>query len=914
MEKIFSYHEIELQKEKIPRNCTMIRILKRFCYFHQIQMNLNSSYIKISGFILLWLIYAGASVAQLTNRKAESKISPSLSAQLKFPVPSGKKQFTLFSNNLDSLKNLLKKNNTIRIVSVYEPTGTIVIESTWKDAEQLLQNNNVLFIDTRKKAKEELLFGFVDYAMNKISAIQHYFPNQNGNNISVSVKEQLFDTTDIDLKNRILSSNYASSTFSSHASIMATMIAGGGNVWYKTKGAAWKSKISSATFDNLLPEPNSYYQLPLFVQNHSYGTIVENYYGAEAAAYDASVINNTSLQHVFSAGNSGSSTSTTGIYTGIAGYANLTGNFKQAKNIITVGHVDSFGIVLTPSSKGPAFDGRVKPELVAFGEDGSSGATALVSGVATVLHQTYKDINGSYAPASLIKAILLNSADDVETAGIDFKSGYGSLNAYKAVKTILAGRYLQGSVTDQTQQTFSVNLPNGIKQLKLTLVWTDPAATPNTNKALVNDLDLEVKHLSTNTTWLPWVLNPAASISSLQQLPVRTRDSLNVVEQVSVDNPPAGNYEITVKGFSIPSGVQNFSIAYQLDSSDTFTWLFPTAADHLDPAQTNVIRFESGFTSSNGVLELSTDNGNNWQTVSNNADLTKGYFKFTAPGIYSKALLRMTVSNQTFVTDTFTISNRIIPAVGFNCTDSFLLVWPKVKEATAYQIYQLGNQYMELLKTTVDTFVVFNKQSTTSNYFSITPLINQAKAVNTYTFNYATQGTDCYVKSLLADLDFSNQGVLKLALGTTYNIKTISFEKFAAGGFVSLDKQNPNSGTAYQSLDKTICEGSNIYRAAIELLNGQIIYSNEAIIYYTGAAEAVLYPNPVQRNGILTVLPNPNSQLILELIDNYGRVVMQKNIVDYPQQVSIHQLSKGIYYYRLLKGNKKVQSGKLIVN
>lgn len=877
-------------------------------------MNLKSLHIKLYFFFTVWVFFAAGSYAQPTDRKAASKISPSLSAQLKTTVPAGKNVFTLFSNNLDSLKTVLEKNTSIRIISVYKPAGILLIECNWKEAEQVLQNDHVLFLDSRKKPKEELLFGFVDYAMNKISTVQQRFPNQNGNNISISIKEQLFDTLDIDFKNRILSSPFAATTSSSHASIIATMIAGGGNAWYKTKGAAWKSKISSATFDNLLPEPNSYYQSTLLVQNHSYGTIVENFYGAEAAAYDASVISNNSLQHIFSAGNSGNSTSTTGTYAGIAGYANLTGNFKQAKNIITVGHVDSFGIVLTPSSKGPAFDGRVKPELVAFAEDGSSGATALVSGVAAVIHQTYKDINGSYAPASLIKAVLLNSADDVDAPGIDFKSGYGSLNAYKAVKTILSGRYLQGSVSNQTQQLFSINIPAGIKQLKLTLVWSDPASTPNTTKALVNDLDLEVKHLSTNTTWLPWVLNSAASISSLQQLPVRKRDSLNVAEQVSVDNPPAGNYEITVKGFSIPTGAQNFSIAYQLDSTDVFTWLFPTAADHLDPAQTNAIRFESGFSSNTGLLELSTDNGNNWQTVSTNADLTKGYFKFTAPDIYSKAILRMTVSNQTFVTDTFTISKRMIPAVGFNCADSFLLVWPKVKEATAYQVYQLGNQYMELLKTTVDTFSVFNKQSTTSDYFSITPLINQTKAVNTYTFNYATQGTACYVKSLLADLDISNQGVLKLELGTTYNIKTISFEKFAAGGFVSLDKQNPNSGTTYQSIDKTIREGSNIYRAAIELMNGRIVYSNEAIIYYTGTAEAVLYPNPVQRNGILTVLPNPNSQLILQLVDNYGRVVMQKNIVDYPQQISMHLLSKGVYYYRLLKENKKVQSGKIIVN
>ena len=38
----------------------------------------------------------------------------------------------------------------------------------------------------------------------------------------------------------------------------------------------------------------------------------------------------------------------------------------MAKNIITVGHIDSLGNVLSLSSRGPAYDGRIKPELVAF--------------------------------------------------------------------------------------------------------------------------------------------------------------------------------------------------------------------------------------------------------------------------------------------------------------------------------------------------------------------------------------------------------------------------------------------------------------------------------------------------------------------------------------------------------------------
>ena len=132
-----------------------------------------------------------------------------------------------------------------------------------------------------------------------------------------------------------------------------------------------------------------------------------------------SVWNNPALVHVFSSGNSGSTASVAGLYGGIAGFANLTGSFKMAKNIITVGATDSFNIVAALSSKGPAFDGRVKPEMVAFGEDGTSGAAALVSGTAALIQHAYKSTYKNLPTAALVKAILLNSADDIGEKYVD---------------------------------------------------------------------------------------------------------------------------------------------------------------------------------------------------------------------------------------------------------------------------------------------------------------------------------------------------------------------------------------------------------------------------------------------------------------------------------------------------------------
>jgi hypothetical protein len=86
-------------------------------------------------------------------------------------------------------------------------------------------------------------------------------------------------------------------------------------------------------FANLLPDPTAALQLHnITVQNHSYGVGIENYYGADAAAYDASLISNPSLVNIFSSGKQWYVVKSNRDLHSITGFANLTGSFKMAKN------------------------------------------------------------------------------------------------------------------------------------------------------------------------------------------------------------------------------------------------------------------------------------------------------------------------------------------------------------------------------------------------------------------------------------------------------------------------------------------------------------------------------------------------------------------------------------------------------
>jgi hypothetical protein len=383
------------------------------------------------------------------------KFSPILQKQWKIRSLNETSVFTIAVNNFSLFKNNIEKNSHLKIVFEYKGANVFLVSATWDELmKSVLSRKEVLFVDEQRKAKEELAVSNLDMGADKVNLVFSKFPNYNGNGIVVSVKENRPDTSDIDFHGRYLSTDISSTEFSTHATDMATIIGGGGNTYYEGKGAAPASTISSSSFAILLPDADDTYQrYNISVQNHSYGTGIENFYGADAVAYDASVITLPYLMHIFSAGNSGEEVGTTGPYANVPGFANITGSFKMAKNIICVGHTDSLGNVLSPSSRGPAYDGRIKPELVAFAEDGSSGAAAIVSGISLVLQQAYKELNGNFPSASLVKAILLNSADDVGPTGIDFISGFGMADGYKALLELTNAQYFSGSISNGNTDT-----------------------------------------------------------------------------------------------------------------------------------------------------------------------------------------------------------------------------------------------------------------------------------------------------------------------------------------------------------------------------------------------------------------------------------------------------------------------------
>jgi hypothetical protein len=799
------------------------------------------------------------------------------------------------------------------------PISTLEIKSR-EAFNKLIANKNLISIEecNSRKASTETLLQRYDPGTNRISFAHRKYPTANGIGKIVSVKENAFDTADVDLRNRWFFTSSTAKNSDGHATEMATLVGGSGNTGFTGKGVAYKARLTNAGFENLMPEPPSYYsQYKISVQNHSYGTGIENEYAADAAAYDLLSWNDSSLLHIFSAGNRCNQTPSTGTYQGIAGFNNLSGSFKMSKNSLSIGATDSFHHVETLSSRGPAYDGRIKPELVAFGSDGTSGAAALTSGAALVLQQTLHAQNGFHPPASLIKAILIGSAKDREEEGPSYISGYGNLDVFNAIQIAVKKHYILGTAENANENIFEIHVPSNTRLLKVTLNWTDTAATPQSAKALINDLDLVVEHSENNTQWLPWVLSTFPKADSLHLPAIRNADHRNTTEQVSILNPAPGKYLVKVKPYYLATAKQRFAIAYDIQQADSLYATYPSAIDNVPAKEKIPIRWEQTFAAGTPMkLEFAYTGNTNWQLINNNFDASLGSFYWQVPDTNATATFRFTINSKIFLSDTFFITGNPQLKPGYICPDTSLLTWKPLKGVAGYRIYTLGDTLMQSIGITTDTIYKLPGSTIRNNWVTIAPIAsgNPVLESRENAFNILLQGVECYFKSFLAEWD-NGSAMLRISLGTTYEIASVQIQKLLNGTFSPLQSFSPVNTTDFNYTDNNLTIGANTYKVVLLLTNGKTIESNVQTIIQPNTNGWWVFPNPVKRGGQLKIINrrNETEDFYLDILDMNGRKVKSMLIPLIDNNISVANLSAGMYIMVFTDGKKQIGIQKLLI-
>ncbi|TXI14775.1 MAG: T9SS type A sorting domain-containing protein [Pedobacter sp.] len=774
---------------------------------------------------------------------------------------------------------------------------------------QLLALPRVEFAEISRKPVEEFSISNTDLSVNQIFGVHSLFPTLRGQSIIASIKENQYDKSDLDLLGRTIPTSNQPIIPSEHATTIATLIGGNGTSSIYGLGVAPEIHLTNSDFSHLLPDDtSSFRENRISAQNHSYGTNIENYYGLEAQAYDEQINQTDTLMHIFSAGNVGTSSPTSGLYAGLQNHANLSGTFKQAKNVLVVGGTNQENLIERLSSKGPAYDGRVKPEITAYGLDGTSEAAALTTGVVCLMQQHYKDKFHQMPSTALLKSILINSADDIGHPHVDYDSGFGTLNAREALKTIDESRFKTGSVAQGQDFSYPIQLNQSIKEFKISLAWNDPPASLNAPQALVNDLDLWIEDPHGNQL-LPWTLNP--SPDSILTNATRQKDHLNNIEQVTIDVPQDGTYTVHVYGNKIQSGAQTFHFSYQSTPINQFEWYFPSNGDQLFTADQNYLRFKNNLNSP-GSLYYSLDNGLSWTSITSSISANANLYKWQAPNVFSKALLKMTINNQDFISQPFSISRPTEFQVGYNCERDLLLHWNKKEGDTGYTIYNLRNNTLQALTTTTDTLIQIPKTTTASNYFAVGAQgATGLEGIKGFTLDIGQQGVGCYIENLLARIG-TNTITLTLSLGSTLGLTgTIQCQKL-----VGLDTFNTFSSKAitnslvYAFIDEQPKKGIQYYRVILTTTEGKEITSDLVSAIYLDKSQFVLFPNPV--NEQFSILSGTIAEYEFAIYSMDGKQMYSQLLNNLHQEFSATWLPTGIYLCKITLNGKPVYETKLI--
>lgn len=366
-----------------------------------------------------------------------------------------------------------------------------------------------------------------------------------------------------------------------HATHVAGTLAGDGTTEQALKGIAPGALLFSGTYYEDVFEKMRLAVASSGVQisQNSWGEAIyedlgncEMYgeYTQEEGLVDALTVNQN-LSVVFSMGNPRDSgecalSARTGYYS--------AGVPASAKNAIAVAAASRQSDISTFSGFGPTRDGRLKPDVTALGvgvrslaiggssltASGTSMAAPAISGMLALLVEGLQTRQGESQPkASVLKAILLNSARDVGNPGPDYVFGYGIPNAPAAVATVDEKRYLVNRISSGSAN-HTISVPGGAGTLRIMLVWSDAPGSPESSTSLVNDLDLTVSH-GEDPVALPLTLNPRDPAADAQPA-VNRRDN---VEQVVIQNPPAGDFTAVVSAYRMGGAEQEYALTWTFE-------------------------------------------------------------------------------------------------------------------------------------------------------------------------------------------------------------------------------------------------------------------------------------------------------------------------------------------------------------
>lgn len=578
----------------------------------------------------------------------------------------------------------------------------------------------------------------IQYAPSPVNALSSIYT---GLNIKMAIADD-GKVNHLDMQNRIIS--MVETDFGTHGDMTVGIAIGSGNLNPLAIGMAPNADVFLYSYFNEEHHNNAinnYLEENISITSSSYSEGCGGIYTQSARILDQQVFDQPEILHCFSTGNKGGIPCNDN-FNGYqmedgAFYGNITGGKKTGKNVIAVGNIQSNDMLYISSSRGPTNDLRIKPDICALGQgnfstknssdyqigSGTSAAAPVVAGGVALIQEAYKNMHdGEYPSSGLVKPTLLNTADDLGTQGPDYQYGWGRIHLQNALEVIENNQYLEGQISHGQENFHSLIVPEGIDEVRVMLYWIDKPSSIYSAKALVNDLDIEINTPS-GANKLPHVLSTFIHPDSLARPALPGKDRVNNVEQIVINNPEAGQYQIKIDGFDVPEGNQHYHIIYHFSTKD-IEIVAPQPNENIVPGETYTIRWDALYKDAPFTIEYSTDNMQTWNTISNTVEGHHRHYNWQVPNLsISKVHMRVTQVDHGLESinqcSLFGIPDFNIDYVSPTIAK---VSWNNIDNAIKYNIYRLGEKHMEVIGSTTDKYFFMPINEGESDWFAISAI------------------------------------------------------------------------------------------------------------------------------------------------------------------------------------------------
>jgi hypothetical protein len=199
-----------------------------------------------------------------------------------------------------------------------------------------------------------------------------------------------------------------------------------------------------------------------------------------------------------------------------------------------------------------------------------------------------------------------------------------------------------------------------------------------------------------------------------------------------------------------------------------------------------------------------------------------------------------------------------------------------------------------------------------TDYFAVEAVVGSTAGPRSLTFKSSLQGVGCYIKSFYAVYN-DGTALLSATLGTTYNVREVSFERKINGTYSSIKVFLPQQTQPYEHTDANLVSGGNYYRLRIVLLDGSVILSNEIVVYHFAGNMFIVFPNPVPAGTRPTLLIDYTDEVTMELYDMRGIQLRRQKFQLFENSINTTGLPRGMYILQLRDSKAVLDRKKLVI-